>query len=171
MEPVDVLSRIREASEVPVVLVAEVADELGRVRAFAAGADDVVRPSVGGPELRARVAALLRRCRPAEPAPEAYDDGCIRIDAARREVEALGRSVHLTPLEYRLLLAFVRNPDQVLSHAQLLDLAWGDPAGGSRDQVKLYVGQLRRKLGDPRLIATCRGFGYRYVPRSTVLTA
>jgi DNA-binding response OmpR family regulator len=74
----------------------------------------------------------------------------------------------LTPLEFRLLGAFVRNQNQVLSHDQLLELAWGDTRAADRDQVKLYVGYLRRKLGtgvgDESPIETVRGFGYRYRP-------
>jgi DNA-binding response OmpR family regulator len=77
-----------------------------------------------------------------------------------------GQQVQLTPLEFKLLAAFVRNPDQVLSRDQLLELVWGDPYGVSGDQVKLYVGYLRRKLlpGTPGEvpIETVRGFGYRY---------
>jgi DNA-binding response OmpR family regulator len=74
--------------------------------------------------------------------------------------------VSLTPLEFRLLTAFVQHPNQVLSHEQLLELAWGGAGAGERDQVKLYVGYLRRKLGAPpgaeSPIETMRGFGYRY---------
>ena len=82
-------------------------------------------------------------------------------------MRAGGKEVSLTPLEFRLLTAFVRNPNQVLSHEQLLELAWG-AAAAERDQVKLYVGYLRRKLGAPNggelPIETMRGFGYRYRP-------
>src|SRR5919109_1513248 len=81
---------------------------------------------------------------------------------------ARGEPVDLTPLEFRLLTAFVRHPNQVLSHEQLLELVWGD-ADASREQVKLYVGYLRRKLcpdaPDEAPIETRRGFGYAYRPR------
>ena len=90
------------------------------------------------------------------------------IDFAQRAVRAGGHDVLLTPLEFRLLTAFVRNPNQVLSHDQLLELVWGDERGTERDQVKLYVGYLRRKLGSTAggesPIETMRGFGYRYRP-------
>jgi DNA-binding response OmpR family regulator len=83
-------------------------------------------------------------------------------------VSAGGQPVTLTPLEFRLLTAFVRNPNQVLSHEQLLELAWGSAGAAERDQVKLYVGYLRRKLGSAdgadSPIETMRGFGYRYRP-------
>ena len=80
-----------------------------------------------------------------------------------------GQGVTLTPLEFRLLAAFVRHPSQVLSHDQLIELAWGDPGAASRNQLKLYVGYLRRKLGPAGegLIETLRGFGYRYRPATS----
>jgi DNA-binding response OmpR family regulator len=84
-------------------------------------------------------------------------------------VTAGGQTVSLTPLEFRLLTAFVQHPNQVLSHEQLLEQAWGSSDSVERDQVKLYVGYLRRKLGEPdgaeSPIETMRGFGYRYTPR------
>ena len=90
------------------------------------------------------------------------------IDFARREVIADGDPVALTPLEFRMLSTFVRHPNQVLSRDQLRELVWGDAAGMSRDQVKLYVGYLRRKLGwevgRTPPIETVRGFGYQYRP-------
>jgi DNA-binding response OmpR family regulator len=76
-----------------------------------------------------------------------------------------GEETALTPLEFRLLSAFVRHPNQVLSHEQLLELVWGSSLTTSRDQVKLYVGYLRRKLGPAaEAVETVRGFGYRYRP-------
>jgi DNA-binding response OmpR family regulator len=89
----------------------------------------------------------------------------------------LGAEVKLTPLEFRLLVAFARHPDQVLSRDQLLDLVWGDNAYVSTDQVKLYVGYLRRKLeavaGGPAAVPveTVRGFGYRYRPTRALARA
>jgi DNA-binding response OmpR family regulator len=159
------LERIRELSDVPVLMLTARADELEKVRGLRSGADDYVTKPFGRQELVARVEGQLRRSRPAREETSAYDDGFVAIDFAQRAVTAGGRSVALTPLEYRLLAAFVRNPNQVLSHEQLLDLVWQDARGG-RDQVKLYVGYLRRKLGTDERgespIDTVRGFGYRY---------
>ena len=75
---------------------------------------------------------------------EAYGDAFTQVDYTQRQVKVQGREVHLTPLEFKLLSAFVQNPNQVLSRDQLLELVWGDPYGVSGDQVKLYVGYLRR---------------------------
>ena len=146
-------------------------EELERVRGLQAGADDYVTKPFGRQELLARVQALLRRSggRAAEPA-QSYGDGLVTIDFAQRAVTYAGRDVSLTPLEFKLLSTFVRNPRQVLSREQLLELVWGDSFGVSGDQVKLYVGYLRRKLApdapDSVPIETVRGFGYRYRPPS-----
>jgi DNA-binding response OmpR family regulator len=119
----------------------------------------------GRAELLARVEALLRRAGDRGEEPEGYADALLRVDFAQRTVQAAGRELRLTPQEFRLLAAFVRHPGQVLSHDQLLELVWGDAYATSRDQVKLYVGYLRRKLRgatDAEPIETVRGFGYRY---------
>ena len=164
----ETLKRIREVSEVPVLMLTARAEELDKVRGLRAGADDYVTKPFGRQELLARVSANLRRSSPGEKAPESYADGFVTIDFPQRAVRAGGQDVALTPLEFRLLGVFVRNPNQVLSHEQLLDLVWGDERGTERDQVKLYVGYLRRKLGttgdDDSPIETVRGFGYRYRP-------
>ena len=100
--------------------------------------------------------------------PETYADARLSVSFAQRAVRYDEREVALTRLEYRLLSAFVGHPNQVLSHYQLRELVWGDSLATSRDEVKLYVGYLRRKL-DPdepgsTPIETVRGFGYRYRP-------
>jgi DNA-binding response OmpR family regulator len=162
------LERIRDVSDVPVLMLTARGAELERVRGLKAGADDYVVKPFGSQELVARVEALLRRA-PASgtTAPqERYDDDRLSIDFARRAVTFDDAEVSLTPLEFKLLAAFVRHPRQVLSRDQLLELVWGDAHGVSSDQVKLYVGYLRRKLDpqDPARvpIETVRGFGYRY---------
>jgi len=164
----EVLNRIRELSDVPVLMLTARAEELEKVRGLRAGADDYVTKPFGRQELLARVDATLRRGRSAPQAQETYADDFLTVDFAQRKVTAGGVELALTPLEFRLLGAFVRNQNQVLSHDQLLELAWGDARSADRDQVKLYVGYLRRKLGtgvgDESPIETVRGFGYRYRP-------
>ena len=160
----ETLERIRELSDVPVLMVTAKDAEADRVRGLRSGADDYVTKPFARDELLARVEALLRRAAPREEAPVSYADGLLAVDFAQRTVSVRGEEVALTPLEYSLLAAFVRHPNQVLSHDQLLELAWGGSSDASRDQVKLYVGYLRRKLGgdDDGPIETVRGFGYRY---------
>jgi len=160
------LERIRDLSDVPVLMLTARTQELEKVRGLSAGADDYVAKPFGRQELLARVQALLRRSGGKTAVAEAYADDFVQIDYAQRKVSAQGRDVQLTPLEFKLQAAFVQNPNQVLSRDQLLELVWGDPYGVSSDQVKLYVGYLRKKLSpdDPESvpIGTVRGFGYRY---------
>ena len=164
-----VLERIRDMSDVPVIMLTARGDELERVRGLQAGADDYVVKPFGKQELVARVQALLRRAAraPGETAAETYADSYLMLDWAQARVTVGGREIQLTPLEFRLLSTFVRHPRQVLSRDQLLELVWGDAFGVGGDQVKLYVGYLRRKLdpGSPDSvpIETVRGFGYRYL--------
>jgi DNA-binding response OmpR family regulator len=168
MDGWETLERLRDLSDVPVLMLTALGSEMEKVRGLRAGADDYVTKPFGRQEFLARVNALLRRSNSARPAErETYEDDLVSIDVADARVTVNGEQVQLTPLEFRLLVTFVRHPDQVLSRDQLLDLVWGDASGVAADQVKLYVGYLRRKLepalGDrPMPISTVRGFGYRY---------
>jgi DNA-binding response OmpR family regulator len=161
-----VLERIREVSDVPVLMLTAQDEELHRVRGLRAGADDYVAKPFGRQELLARIEALLRRAGGRAEVAEAYRDELLDVDFAQRRVLAGTEEVSLTPLEFRLLSAFLRHPGQLLSRDQLLELAWGDPSARSGDEVKLYVGYLRRKLdaaaGAGSAIETVRGYGYRY---------
>jgi DNA-binding response OmpR family regulator len=163
-----VLERIRDMSEVPVLMLTARGEELERVRGLHAGADDYVVKPFGKQELVARVQALVRRASRGgtEQEADAYADAYLSINWAQARVSVGDRDVQLTPLEFRLLSTFVRHPRQVLSRDQLLELVWGDAFGVGGDQVKLYVGYLRRKLApdapESVPIETVRGFGYRY---------
>ncbi len=159
------LERIRDVSNVPVLMLTARETELERVRGLQGGADDYVVKPFGHQELAARVQALLRRAQPAEE-QQTYADALLQIDYAQRAVSYRDREVQLTPLEFKLLSTLTHHPNQVLSSEQLLELVWGDAYGVSPSQVKLYIGYLRHKLdpdtpqGTP--IETVRGFGYRY---------
>lgn len=162
-----VLERIRELTDVPVIMLTAHDSEFDRVRGLKGGADDYVAKPFGVQELLARIEALLRRASRRAEVRERYDDGVVAVDFVGRVATARGRPLPLTPLEFRLLCAFVRHPGQILGHDQLLELAWGGADRAARDQVKLYVGYLRKKLkagglSDPP-IETVRGFGYRYL--------
>jgi len=168
----ETLDRLRDVSDVPVILLTARSSEIDKVRGFRAGADDYVVKPFGKHELVARVQALLRRASQSatQEEPDTYADGYLSIDWGQRRVTVGDREVQLTPLEFRLLSTFVRNPRLVLSREQLLDLVWGDAYGVGGDQVKLYIGYLRRKLepdpGNTVPIETVRGFGYRYTAPS-----
>ena len=164
----ETLERLRDLSDVPVILLTARSGEIDKVRGFRAGADDYVVKPFGRQELLARIEALLRRT-PEPTHLEHYDDGTISIDYERRLVICRGLPVRLTPLEFRILDALVRHAGRVLSADQLVEHGWGHTAGVSREQVKLYVSHLRKKLGQTdsfQPIETVRGFGYRYVPPS-----
>ena len=161
-----VLERVREVSDVPVLMLTAQGGELQKVRGLRSGADDYMTKPFGRQELVARCEALLRRSGPVRSeAVDALDDGYVRIDFAEHRVTVQGDEVALTPLEFRLLAAFVRNPSRLLSHDQLLELVWNEEDIDGRDRVKLYVGYLRRKLlgvSGSAPIETVRGMGYRY---------
>jgi DNA-binding response OmpR family regulator len=154
------LERLRDVSEVPVILVAARASEIDTVRGFRAGADDYVVKPFLGEELLARIEAQLRRA-PGSPLADSYSDSLLFVDFASRLVLCLGLPVRLTPLEFRLLAALVRRAGQVVSVDELLAEGWGSADGVSPAQVKLYVSYLRKKRIP---VENVRGFGYRYAP-------
>jgi DNA-binding response OmpR family regulator len=166
-----VLDRIRDLSQVPVLMLTSCDSDDEKVRGLRAGADDYVTKPFGNAELLARVQGLLRRSQagpePAEAA-EVYRDALLQLGPNGGEVSVAGRPVSLTPTEFRLLAVLVRHRGQVLSAEQLLGQAWQDPAGIGPERVKFTVMRLRRKLGQhggsgPPIEAV-RGFGYRYRP-------
>jgi DNA-binding response OmpR family regulator len=162
-----VLERVRDISEVPVLLLTAHGLESEKVRGLRAGADDYLTKPFGNNELVARVQALLRRCAPGEPADEVYEDGRLQVQFASHQVQVDGEPVTLTPTEYRLLTALIRHPGQALSAGQLVEQAWNDPLQVGPERVKFSVMRLRRKLGQrgdaSQPIEAVRGFGYRYV--------
>jgi DNA-binding response OmpR family regulator len=158
------IARIRELTDVPVMVVTGETAETSTVQSLRAGADDFVSKPFGVQELLARVEVLLRRSVAPEAPPQRYSDALLEIDFASLEVRAAGRVVELTALQLRLLAALVRHRGQVLSAEQLLKLVWDDDLG-RRDRVKLYVGYLRRSFREHGIdlpVETVRGFGYRY---------
>ena len=163
----EVLERIRKIDpRAPVLMLTGSApEEASRVRGLVSGADDYVVKGVGGAELRARVGALLRRAGYAPPTSqvaETFESDGLRVDFAATRVEVDGAEVSLTPVEFRLLRAFLDAPGETLSRQQLLETVWNDFSGASGgDQVKVYIGYLRKKIGEQR-IETVRGFGYRF---------
>lgn len=165
MDGWDVLGRIRELGQIPVLMLTAKDTETEKVRALRGGADDYLTKPFGKQELPARVEALLRRAGETDDADRdrVYSDPLVTVDRLQRLVVVRGEEVRLTPLEYRLLASFVGHAGQILSPDQLIELAWQEPLV-QPEQVKLYVGRLRGKLGAPGAIETVRGFGYRYRP-------
>jgi DNA-binding response OmpR family regulator len=162
----DILTTIRALSDVPVIALTG-HEEQERIEALRGGADDCVSKPPLEAELAARIEALMRRARQVDPRPVVLTDEFVEIDRIRHRVTVLGNEVALTPIEFRMLATFAENPGRVLGHGQLLELVWGDRIR-ERDEVKLYVSYLRRKLGraaDVDPVETVRGVGYRYHPR------
>jgi DNA-binding response OmpR family regulator len=167
MDGWQVLDRIREVSDVGVLMLTARDLETDKVRGLQAGADDYLTKPFARNEFLARVQALLRRSRPSAGEGDVYDDGRVELDYAGRTVRVDGHLVTLTPIEFRLLLAFVRSRGRVLSPGQLLEQAWQDPVGIGPDRVKFAILRLRRKLGWTSAVSpieAVRGFGYRYLP-------
>ena len=159
------LERIRELTDVPVLMLSSQSAEQQKVRALQAGADDYVTKPFGHQELLARVESLLRRSRSVVPELRSrYDDGVLAIEHDQRAVKVGGNPVDLSPLEYRLLTTLVEHRNRVLSHEQLMVHVWGAPGRVGPAQVKLTVSRLRRKLsaggGRAPVIEARRGFGY-----------
>lgn len=173
----EMLIRIRSISWVPMIVQSSSGREADKVRALQAGADDYLVKPVSGPELAARVLALLRRAgkidRPATL--ETHQVGDITIDPFAREVRKAGAPVALTPTEFRLLVCLGTAPGQLRSTRELLEAAWGDPWGVGGNRVKYAVLRLRKKLegvgGEPVEIQNRRGYGYRLLVGADAATA
>lgn len=165
-----VLERLRELSDVPIMMLTAHDREGDKVRGLTAGADDYVTKPFSVRELGARIDALIRRSRltptPNDRPDDVFTDGELEVNWGAREVLVNGQNVNLTSLEFQLLKTFVEHEGQALSASQLLRLVWDDPYGDASDRVKFTLLRLRRKLGwaslDTSRIEAVRGFGYRY---------
>src|SRR6266542_3173463 len=162
----DLLGRIRETGNTPVLMLTARNQEADVVRALEMGADDYVAKPAGYLELTARIQSLLRRAQaPPIPVPalQTYSHGGLTIHFPSRDVEVDGRSIPLTNTEYRLLYHLVRNAGRIVSHRDLLRTAWGSDNYGE-DVVRVYVSRLRAKIepnpAQPRYIVTKSGLGY-----------
>ena len=175
---IDVLRRLREEANTPVLMLTARHQEADIVRALELGADDYVTKPAGYLELTARIQSLMRRSQtPTIPVPalQTYSQGGLTIHFPSRDVEVNGRSIPLTNTEYRLLYHLVRNAGRIVSHRDLLQTAWGSDSYGE-DVVRVYVSRLRAKIepdpAHPRYIVTKSGLGYLFVgePGRTVET-
>jgi two-component system, OmpR family, response regulator MprA len=157
IDGVTVCQRLRAERIQTLVLMLTARDATAdRVRGLDAGADDYLAKPFAYEELLARVRALLRR----RTMPEVLGFADLILDPAAHEVRRDGRTIELTAQEFELLRHFLVHPRQVLSRTQLLTAVWGMPAATASNVVDVYVGYLRAKLGEPRLLHTIRGVGY-----------
>ena len=165
----DVIRDVRSWSAVPIVVLSARADEADKIAALDAGADDYLTKPFGVGELLARVRANLRRPRaaanPSAPDDALFSFGEVEVDRTARLVRRRGAEVHLTPIEYRLLMVLVTNAGRVLTHRQLLREVWGPSHIDQSHYLRIYMGHLRQKLeadpAQPRHLLTETAVGYR----------
>jgi two-component system KDP operon response regulator KdpE len=161
-----VIHKVREWSNVPIIVLSARSQELDKITALDAGADDYLTKPFSIGELLARIRVSIRHAAQFKDSTETvFCEGDLRVDLVRRLVTVGTREVHLTPIEYRLLSALIRHAGKVMTHRQLLLNVWG-PAYVEHDHyVRIYMGQLRQKLEadstQPRYLLTETGVGYR----------
>jgi two-component system KDP operon response regulator KdpE len=160
-----VISRLREWSEVPVLILSVRDDEQEKVRALDAGANDFVTKPVRINEFMARVRVLLRTKAANDSEGAIFQRNGLRIDLVRREVQLDGSNISLTRKEYQVLRLLVRNAGRVVTHQQMLREVWGPASVTDTHYLRVVISSIRQKLGDesanPRYIVTEQGVGYR----------
>jgi DNA-binding response OmpR family regulator len=169
LDGIEVLRRLRETSQVPVILLTARDEEVDKLIGLEVGADDYVTKPFSGRELVARARVILRRVShvPGPQTTEPIRHGQLTIDPGRREVTTASGPTSLTALDFDLLLALARHPGQVLTRRQLLQAVWGPDYFGDDRVVDVHIRTLRKALRDdaanPAYIATIRSIGYRLV--------
>lgn len=166
LDGLELCSRVRQLSEVPILVLSVREDETTKVKALDLGADDYVSKPFGMAELTARVRALLRRTPAPLQSDSPFEEGDFKIDPQQRLVQVSGRPVHLTPKEFDLLQFFIANRGKVLTHRVILSAIWGSGNAEQPEYLRVFVGNLRRKLepnpGAPKYIKTEPWIGYRF---------
>jgi two-component system KDP operon response regulator KdpE len=163
----EVIQQLRAWSGVPIIIVSARGQEADKVAALDAGADDYLTKPFGVSELLARLRVMLRRQARADESTRTsiFATGNLSVDFARRQVLIDGQEIHLTPTEYRILTVLIKNAGKVLTHRQLLQEIWGPDCTHEVHYLRVYMNQLRRKLGDtttqPKIL-TEPGVGYRF---------
>ncbi len=165
LDGLEVLKRLREWSEAPVLVLSVRDDEQGKVAALDAGAEDYVTKPFSTPELLARLRAAQRKTRPEEETA-IFKSGDLIVDLTARVVTRAGREIKLTATEYALLRLFVRHAGRVITHRHILREVWGPKSEEHRQYLRVYVTHLRQKIERdptaPELIRTEPGIGYRF---------
>jgi two-component system, OmpR family, phosphate regulon response regulator PhoB len=170
MSGLDVLTTVREFSDLPILILSGRADEGDRIQGLRLGADDYMTKPCSPREIAARVGTVLRRARPAEQTAALDFDG-LSIDIAAHELMIDGHEVALTPMEFELLVCLARSPHVAISRAQLLESVWASSEEWQTSAtVTEHVRRLRAKIeiapDDPQWVVTVRGVGYRFEPHN-----
>jgi two-component system KDP operon response regulator KdpE len=164
---IEVARGLREWTDVPIIVLSARGRESDKVAALDAGADDYLTKPFGVDELLARMRVALRRSARgmAGASSTVLEAGALRVDLDKREVTSGGRSVRLTPIEYRLLVCLARHPGRVLTHGQLVKEVWSGASGVEAHHVRVHMAELRKKIEEdparPRMLMTEPGVGYR----------
>lgn len=168
VDGLELCRRLREFSEIPIIVLSVKDDEKTIVEALDAGADDYVTKPFGTNELLARVRAALRRL-PNEKTTTVLEAGDFSIDFSAHKVLVRGAEIHLTPKEFDLLAYLLKNSDKVLTHQILLNKVWGAYYNESPEALRVLVGSLRKKIeqdySKPRYLLTEPWIGYRFIPK------
>ncbi len=168
MDGFEVCRRIRDWSQIPIIMLSARGDESDKVKCLDLGADDYITKPLGKDELVARVRAVMRRTETAGsiPAQCSFSIGDLEINFVKRKVITAGREVKLTPSEYSLLQELVLNAGKVLTHIHLLNKVWGSEHREEREYLHVFIHRLRAKLepdpAKPRYIMTVPGIGYQF---------
>jgi DNA-binding response OmpR family regulator len=173
LDGIDVCRRIRQRSDVPILMLTARDDDIDKIIGLEVGADDYLTKPFNPGELVARVKSILRRANPERREFESahLEHGDLRIDAGRREVTVAGREVQLAPKEFDLLWELLDHRGLVLTRDQLLERVWGYTFAGDTRTVDVHVRQLRRKLAEACPIVTVWGVGYKVSTEPKVPTA
>jgi two-component system KDP operon response regulator KdpE len=168
MDGLELCKRIRAVSTVPIIVLSVKGEERTKVEALDSGADDYVTKPFGIEELMARVRAALRRAAGGATDVPAFDVGDFRVDLEGRRVHVNGNEVRLTPKEFDLFVYFARHPSKVITHRTLLEAVWGEASQEQPEYLRVFMGQLRKKLepdpSNPRYLLTEPWVGYRLNP-------
>jgi two-component system KDP operon response regulator KdpE len=173
MSGYELCRRLRDISDVPIIMLSALRNEAEIIRGLDAGADDYVTKPFSITELIARIRAQLRRRRRAESASRrlAFSDGRLTIDLDQRSATRDGKIVHLSPTEFRLLAYLAVNAGRVVPHTELVNQVWGAEGHRLSPYLKMYVSRLRKKVepdpAEPRYIVSRHGTGYIFQPETT----
>jgi two-component system KDP operon response regulator KdpE len=169
MDGVDLIHKVRGWSRTPIIVLSARSQESQKIEALDAGADDYLTKPFSLGELLARIRVALRNAIQRDnPSPVTrYNQGRLMVDLGRRMVTVEGQTIHLTPIQYRLLVTLIKNSGKVMTHRQLMKEVWGPSHSESAHYLRIYISQLRHKLeadpAKPSLLLTESGVGYRLI--------
>ncbi len=168
MNGIELCRNLRRASQVPILVLSVRGEERSKVEALDSGADDYITKPFSTGELLARVRAALRRAPPTSEQKTRIEEGDFRIDLDARSVMVAGREIRLTPKEFEVLFYMAQHPRKVLTHRAILNAVWGSNSMEQNEYLRVFVGQLRKKLeadaSSPKYILTEPWVGYRFEP-------